>query len=243
MSTRAQLITLLDQKILTGGRRTTALFVRQLMADVISSTYNITDDGPLVPYNGANANVDLGTKTLNAGAAGFSYAQVYAPTSGASFFCQAADPIQHSQYMLMNDDSTIRAEFQLKNTNYGTNGVFIAGGAYLETDGPRLGILNYGSGDIVFATGVYSPNVSPTIKASISSSGLFTINGDFQHAGTMLGLYNKTPIAQPTVSNTSAAAITPGGGTGLTDTDTIGNTGWTWAKFAQAVFNTNILND
>lgn len=42
--TRAQLLTLLTQKILTGGKRTTAQFIRDFETDAIASYINKTDD-------------------------------------------------------------------------------------------------------------------------------------------------------------------------------------------------------
>lgn len=57
MDTRAQLIILLNQKVLTSGRRTTALFVRDLMNEVFDSVPNILDDKDSVNgYLGIDSN-------------------------------------------------------------------------------------------------------------------------------------------------------------------------------------------
>lgn len=200
-----------------------------------------------VPYTGATGTVNLGTRSLNAGAVGFSYSQVYASTGAATFFVQAIDPIQHSQYSLANEDSTVVGAVQLKNTTYGVNGIYISGGVYLESSGPRTGIINYGTGDIIFATGVYNPLTSPTIKLQITSAGLFQYSEGINMAfGTItgtkigtttsqkIGFFNKTPIIQPTTGITGAAYSLVGG-TPISTNDTFG--GYTLQQIAAIIIN------
>lgn len=57
MSSRSQLVAILNQKVLSGGRRTTAQFVRDIVTACIASTSNITDD----------ANQPNGYAALNSG--------------------------------------------------------------------------------------------------------------------------------------------------------------------------------
>lgn len=238
MSTRAQLITLLDQKILTGGRRTTALFVRQLMADVISSTYNITDDGPLVPYNGANANVDLGSQNLtttgllNVGN-GFASDQRQVRFGQDSSFIDIGSRVGTASQAAIYMNSAIPTS-----SNY-----------VIACDGGNILINSPGSGSTTTFLADNNTYMIGTVDgiSFLAGKGVqfdAAVGGYVGKSSTdRMGLWGSTPVVQPTTSNTSPAAIVSGGGTGLTDTDTIGNTGWTWAKFAQAVFNTGILND
>lgn len=143
----------------------------------IASISSILGASGFVPYTGATATVNLNTQTLLAGPIGGTYVQAL-DNIGASVTIKAQNQNANffSQFNLVNDNSTVVGSFNINNTTRPTDGIKIPGGVYIETDGPRLCISNYGTGTIDFATGVYSVGSSPTIKASISSAGVFQIN-------------------------------------------------------------------
>lgn len=188
---------------------------QQILGDG-SLTSKITNNNQLINGSGfvlsagQTSTVDLNTQTLLAGAIGGTYLQAFDNINGSvTVKAQNQNSGFFSQFNLTNDNNTVRAEFQLKNTTFATNGIYIPGGAYLESDGPRTAVVNYGTGSIDFATGVYSAGVSPTIKASISSAGVFQIN-TLKIGSSSTSGYVWT--ATDTVGNGSWQAASGGGG-------------------------------
>lgn len=148
-------------------------------ADSLFNSFWFKTDAAVVTFTGAAQTLNLGSQILLAGPIGGTYIQaIDSVPASVTMFIQNKHAGFFEQFNLVNNNSTVRAEFQLKNTTFVTNGIYVPGGAYFESNGPRTAIVNYGTGSIDFATGNYTLNTSPTIKASISSAGLFSMVGD-----------------------------------------------------------------
>lgn len=80
-----------------------------------------------------------------------------------------------------------------------------------------------------------------TLKDATDIGISATTGSKIGQSTSKIGIYGVTPIVRPTVAGTSAATITPGGGSPINTGDTFGTSNWTFDKFVQAVFNTGLL--
>lgn len=143
----------------------------------IASISSILGGAGFVPYTGATGTVDLNTQVLLAGPIGGTYLQAFDNVVGSvTVKAENANTSGFSQFNLVNDNSTYRGQFQIKNTTYSfpsNPSVYAANRTYLESDCLKLGIGNYNNGDIFFYTGNGSTLVA--IRATITSTGTFEI--------------------------------------------------------------------